>query len=283
MSNTYSINIQTLSKVATRVLTSRLAPLAKMATILPLDDNELRGPTSQAPINTVAPATQSGSGTSFVPTYESGDCTVTNVQTAMTLYAQCFGVSGPDAFGGLRLEHLLELNLATLANKIADDIWVNFTTANYGAAVVTTDSGTFTNTDLDTLMQGVPSAQRCVVLDSGYWQKVKPTWLPIGFNEVHEHSRWGTAGTKVHGLCADPRALVIRYGIPISARAASIGGRSRMEQIEQDIVELPQIGIIVESSLWLTLATRSVRASYCVYLGSGVGDTAACKLLCSNT
>jgi hypothetical protein len=51
----------------------------------------------------------------------------------------------------------------------------------------------------------------------------------------------------------------------------------------RDLIQLPQLGIMVESVTWLQLQTRTVVAAYAVYLGAQVADANALRLLASTS
>jgi hypothetical protein len=269
MANVYSAVAQTLSRVGATVFQPALAPLKAFTTPIELLKDEPPAFTSQVALTTVASPTLTGA-TDFED--DSTGCTVTNVQCVPVLYAQPFSIANEDLQGGYRLEWLAALNARKLAETISDAVLSKVTTGNFGAAVVTVDAAAFAGSDFTTLLAGISSPSRSVVLDTGYWSKVSPTWCPPGFNSVYEHSRWGTAGTKIHGFVADPAAIVLRWGLPWVLKPSE-------RVIARELVELPQVGLGCEVAIWQNLRYRSVRACYAIYLGAGVADTGALKIL----
>jgi len=266
MANSYSQTTQTLSQTGTTVLQSCLAPLAAFTTPIEIQPIDLPALTSQVPIATAAAATASGANLN----YDTGDCTITNIQLAHTRYAQNFGLSGSDLNNGARLEWLAELNARALAQTITDAVMTLVTTANFGAAVSSVTSGNFAVSDFETLAGSISAHDRAMVLAPAYFVKVKNTWMPPGNLTVHELNRWTSAGTKINGLVATPRAIVLRHGIPMMPA---------VEVVDRTLMELPDIGIIAETALWFQPASRSLRATYGLYFGAAVADANALKIL----
>jgi hypothetical protein len=275
MSNTYDFGsvCQTLSKRGTTILQDRLAPLAGFCTALPLQKEDVNPAFPRVVSLATVAATTQKNPTDFSP----GNSTLAALTIPHDLYVQPFGLGEKEYSSGARLEWLADLNARAFADAISDAVLSLCTTANFGAAAVTADAAAFTVASFETLIATVPSESRAVVLDSPYFVKVKPaTWLPPGPIAVFECSRFSAAGSQVHGLVADRRAIVLSYGVPqLTTMARQVMAR--------DLIQLPQLGIMVETVTWLQLPTRTVVAAYAVYLGAQVGDANALQLLCSTS
>ena len=275
MANTLGIGAaaKTLCRVATTALQELLIPAKTCFTVLEIEPPDPPALDSVAPLATVAPATNI-TDRSTNADFETGDCTLAPLSFSHKLYVQPFGLSNSDLEKGARLQWLADLNSRALANSINDAVFALLTTANYGAAIVTKSSAAFALGDFETLAAGVTSPARAVVLDTPYFVKVKPsTWLPQN-TAAYETNRWGAAGTNVHGFVATPRAIVVRCGIPMVPKIAS-------PVIARELIELPQLGLVAEASVWTSLPSRSIRAAYSLYFAASVGDSAALKLLTS--
>jgi hypothetical protein len=272
MPNTYTAVAKTLSQVGATVFEPALAPVSAVATAIELLKTDEPAFTSEVPLATVASPTLVAA-TDFES--DTGG-TVVNVSCVPVLYVQAFSISNAELQGGYKLEWLAAINARKLTATIADAIFTPITVGNFGAAVVSVDSASFAASDFSTLLSGISSPRRSVILDTAYWSKVTTTWVPHGFNRLYEHSRWGTAGTRVRGFVADPAAIVLRWGIP-----GLFKGSERL--IARELMELPQVGLGCEVALWMNLQSRTVRACYAMYLGAAVGDSSALKILTSSS
>jgi hypothetical protein len=271
MSNTisYSGTALNLSRVASSVLQSAQAPTAAICTAIDYRDPDLPGISSTVAIATAASATLQNPSN-----FESGDCTLTGITLNPVLYCQSFGLSGPDMQTGAQLDWLATINAVKFAETLNDAVWALLTTANFGAAVVSVDSAQFALSDFDTLWGGIPTVSKSVVLDTPYRVKVKNTWLPANWNACYEHSRWSAAGAKIRGFVADKRAIVLKHGPPFLYRDAP-------NILAREPLVVQPLGLQGEVAIWFNPATRSVRAAYSIYLGVGIGDANALKLLTS--
>ncbi len=275
MSNTFAPGAiaQTLSRVGTTVLQDCLASLKSFCTVLEIMPPDPPALASQVAIATVASTTQILSRAQ-VPDYQTSNCTLSNVALSPRLFVQPFGLSNDDQQGGTKLEWLAELNARQLAAAITDAVAALLTVGNYGAAISTASAANFGANDFDTLLAGVASPNRAVLLDSPYWVKVKSTWLPPNFSNVMEMNRWSAAGSNVRGMVCDPRAIVVRNGVPMVSKLAP-------PVLARELIELPSLGLVAECGVHVAPGTRAVFAAYSLYFGAAVGDPAALKLLSS--
>ena len=123
---------------------------------------------------------------------------------------------------------LVTLNAQKIAQTVSDQLSSLLTVANYGAAIVTKSAANFGVSDFETMFAAVATPGRAIVLDSPYFVKVKPqSWLPPGFSNVLEHSRWASADPNVRGFVGDPAAIVISYSAPDAICAAQAQCRLR--------------------------------------------------------
>ncbi len=265
--------VKTLVQVGETVLTPTLAPVAMFTKTARLEPDFPPGQ-SLAALDTVVKVASATSATQVDATdFGIGDTTITGVDCPMHLFTQGFGITAAELNSGVRIENEAEVAVKTLGSTLIDAVIALVSSSNYGAAVEEVDPAGFGLGNFDNLLSSLSSADRVVILDTGYFVKVKPTWIPPKFGErIYECSRWSAAGAKVRGFVADPKALLVRYALPADPQTSTIA---------REVIQLPQIGLSVEASAWMNTQTHALRAAYNVYLGVGVGDSAALKILAS--
>lgn len=272
MSNLYSTAAQNLSMKATEAMMTVLAPFQKIARAFPLTDPKAIPAAGQVvPFVSAVSATQAGPN----PDYTAGDATIKPIQVGHTLFSQVFGIANDELNQGARLNWLATLNGQQFAYAISDALTVLLKTDYFGAPLVTVTSDNFATGHLETLLAAVPTPDRCVVLNSPYFNKVKPqTWLPPNFTNCLEHTRWTLAGPNVQGFVGDPRAIVVSYAKP---QIQALG----REVMAESIMIIPQLGLEASATIYFLTATRQLRGCFSVYMGAAPANTTALKLLTS--
>jgi hypothetical protein len=245
-------------------LTQRLAFLEKFCTLSPTGPAPAKD--SQTIIATVLPAVATDASD-----FETGDMTLDNRPATVHLYSISWGLSAQEIGGGLSAVALAQAAAEKLADKIIDVVLAPVTASNYAAATVTATAALFAVTDFDTLWSAISAPDKAVVLDGAHFCKVKPAWIPPGFSNVFENSRWSGAETKVRGFVAAPRAVVVRHGLPIPP--------PERNAVQRQVLTIPGVGLPVELTTWCSRGPRSVRCSLQLFLGAGVGDSSALRLL----
>jgi hypothetical protein len=270
MGNTISTDLlgKFLSTVTLSTLQSALAPVARFATVLPM----VVGPSAPREI----PIVTSVSGTQTDPAaFDVGDSIYDDVLGTPHLLSQQFGISNAEVQSGLSLTNLFTANAEKLGAAIMNVCLGPVTESNFGAAVVTVDPALYTTGDFDTLLASLSSANRAVILDTGYYTRTKTSWLPVGFSSVFENSAWSGAGTNVRGFCCDPRAVVVGAGLPVLP--PQIPGLARL--LQREVITVQPLGLDIEAVTWLRRSDRDVRAALNVYLAAAAADTTALKIL----
>ena len=271
--NTYSTDAKNFSDIAVTAVTPILAPLGKFSTNIQLNDRELPGQPSEIVLASAGPTVQTGTNID----YTAGNCTMAAITATPVHYVVTCAVSSSEYQIGLRPEHIIPITVRSLGNEVLDGAAGQWTTDNYGAAVVTRDSGGFILSDFEQMLASVSSSERCIVLDSAYFVRVKPaTWHPPGFNSTFESNRWSAAGEKVHGFVAAPAAMVCRWSFPQLARPG-------WQVVARELGVIPGLQLPMETSLYLIPSSRQLRACFSIIAGFGVGDPNALKLLCSTS
>jgi len=288
MANTLSASLlnDVILETTQVALQDRLAPFRAFSMDFSSDMVQVprggQGPTSsiQIPFQTVAASTQTNA-----TNFESGDGTLVAKSLAAAHYSQSFHITQAHRNSGYKLENLIKLNAYTLANKLADVAFALVTTANYGAATVTSSAANFDETDLALLWAAIEKAMtKNVVLTGAYFAKFLPSDLrsfvpgqsagAYGWDGFYHTSRMN-AGSNVTGFACDPMAMGVGSALPVLDQEFA-------NVIDQMTIPIPGLdGFTVQFNKWLSVSTRTQWASFDVVFGAGVLDDSALKILVS--
>lgn len=226
-------------------------------------------------------ATVGATAQSNATNWESGDSTLAEVSVSMNQLSVSFHLTNEELNQGSRLEHLAEINAQNLCDKISDSITALFTVANYGAARVVGAASNFDAADLPPILAAAKNySKKQLVLDSAHLAYLLPTDKnsfrlgeqgAYGFDVIAENSRWTDAVANCCGVSMSPAAVVVASGQSVPLPRGQYG--------EVNVVQLPQLGLRVQSAAWFNTASRTWWASYDVMLGVAVGDASAGELL----
>jgi hypothetical protein len=137
--------------------------------------------------------------------------------------------------------------------------------------------------NLKTLYGAIPGDTKVAILKDNEFANLLPSDLN-GFDITRQRSGYGydvidrsgagfaSAGTKIVGFGANPAALVMASALP--SYPAAVG-----ELLDTQVIEIPGLGLSIQSNIWGSTATRSVWGSFDLLFGAQVGDTAAGKLV----
>lgn len=234
------------------------------------------------PVN--IPIATSTSAVQTNPTsFETGDTTVADASIAPVHYSKSFHLSQAELNSGHKLAHQLKINLHTLANALQDDVMGNVTAANFAnSPVVAATASDFDTDDLKALWAGISNgSEKNAVLDGAYYSQILPISREsfqgqgssfdgaYGFDKIRYSNRFDGAESGVVGFSVDPQALAVGGRIPAtSAALANL-------MVNQQIIEIPGLGLSVQFNMWASTATRSLWASYDLCFGSVVTDGSA--------
>lgn len=280
MANTLDADlvVDVARETAVTVLQSRLAMLNAFSRDFGIE--------TMAPRRTVRVPKATGGATAQTnaTNFESGDSTLSEIVVSVDQYTVSFHLTNTQLQQGYRLAHLFEINLHVLANKIIDTALTPVTTANYGAATVTSTAANFDTDDLKTLWGAAKDFnQRNLVIDGTYYAQFLPinreSFNPgqgaYGFDRFDMNNRWTGAGTNVVGFVADPQALGLAAGLPLTTDDV------RNAMVGIDVITLPDLGLSVQMHRWVSLASRTPWISFDCMFGAGAGDTSALKIITS--
>jgi hypothetical protein len=242
--------------------------------------DELVDPTR--PVN--IPIATSTSAVQTNPTnFETGDTTVADAQIAPVHYSKSFHLTQAELNSGHKLAHQLKINLHTLANALQDDVMGNITAANFAnTPVVAATAGDFDTDDAKLLWAGVSDGdEKNMILQGDYYSQLLPVnreSFPgqggnfdgaYGFDKIRYSNRFDSAEAGVVGFSVDPQALAIGGRVPAtSAALANL-------MVNQQVIEIPGLGLSVQFNMWASTSTRSLWASYDLCFGSVVTDGSA--------
>jgi hypothetical protein len=199
--------------------------------------------------------------------------------------------------GGLRMENLLTINAAGIADKIIAIATAPITTANFGttpgttgaAAPLVSAASAFSFSELATLWGGLKKSPiKNVLLDGEYLARVinSPTfyqvagtqpgggWKAFGWDYIALNTNWTGAGSNITGFACNPQAVVVIAGLPITPPEGVPGNTLQMSS-----ATVPDVGISIASYSWFSLASRTAWQSFDIMLGAGYGDRTAGILL----
>ena len=100
----------------------------------------------------------------------------------------------------------------------------------------------------------------------------------FGFDGIHLATKWDGSGgeANLYGVAAAPNALAIASGLP------EISGAVQSNLEEVGTVEIPDLGLTIQTCLWGDTGTRETWASYGVMFGAAKGDVSAFTCIVSS-
>jgi ATP-dependent protease ClpP protease subunit len=280
--NTYSATLVTsfLADGFVTKLQNRWAPLKSFARDFSTDRLK---PLAAGQVKFVtAGATTQTDATNFET---SADSTVDVISITPHQYTQGFAVSNTDLNSGLRMENLIEVNTAALADKILAVAFVPVTTAVFTGDAITSAPAAFSWTEMATAWgQLKKSSIRNAILDGEYMARLlnNPAYLQaalsadgsgakaFGWDGVHLNTNWTGAGSNVRGFFCNPQAICALSGLPLTPPEGIPGNT-----LQEKTIVVPDINIPIAAYNWFSLGSRTLRMSYDLIFGVAAGDTTA--------
>ena len=269
MANDYQQTAQNLSIAFSEVAFPVLAAAKAFTTSFPLEAKMNPALQRIIPFATSGPTVQTGNSVDYL----TGDIATNMVAITHEHYSVSWGLPSEEIQFGAKLAWAAKLAAINFAKKLAQDIFALVTEANFGNAVVTRTSANFGADDITALHASLPVTDRSIVLATDYFSKVRPlSWYPPSFSAVTEHNDFSTAGASVRGFCCSPKAILISYAQPLLGP-----GGANVVAVSPLIV--PGLGIEGQAAIYFIPQTRTLRGSFSVYMGAGIGDASALKIL----
>jgi hypothetical protein len=230
--------------------------------------------------------------------FETGDSIVSNVQIAVDQYTSKFHVTNDELNSGLRMENLVDINVAALADKILGVGFSPLATGSFttNAAVVRAASA-FSFSDMATAWGTLKkSPVKYAVLDGEYMARIinqpvfyqatgtesggEDGWKRFGWDGVYLNTNWsgthaGAGDQYIRGLFCNPQVIGAIAGLPLTPPA--IPGTT----LQESTMTVPEVDISVAAYSWFSLATRTMWMSYDQMFGTALLDETAGVLLTS--
>ena len=222
--------------------------------------------------------------------YESGDSVVDHVAVDVLEYSSAVHVTSAELNSGLRMENLLTIALAKLADEIIAEAMklialANFTTTIGGTNVIS--AANFGFNDLQMLWGALQKSPiKNLVLDGAYLAKLlnvpsyfqtvgagQGAWKGFGWDLIALNSNWTGASNKAIGFACNPQAIACIAGLPMSAGSPTL---------TQSTIVVPGIEIAVQQSGWFSVTSRTGWFSWGLMIGSARADATAGIVICSS-
>jgi hypothetical protein len=219
--------------------------------------------------------------------FEDGDTDMEAVEVVVNQLTRPFNVSNSDLQGGLRMENLVDINVAKFADIIMGVVMGPLTAANYPATPLVCAAATFDWSDLQTLWgQLKKSRVKNLILDGTYMARIinAPTlyqkagvasgtgWQDFGWDGIYQNTSWDGAETNVQGFACNPQAVGIIAGLPLQAPVSD-------QVLTRTDFTLPGLELSVSLYTWFSLPQRAGWCSLDVMLGASLLDGTAGVLI----
>ena len=285
MANTYAaaLVVDRLAESAITVLGNKLAPLRAFSRDFGTDSLRPR-----ATVQVQSTATTSTAAAN--PTnYESGDSTSTAVAVSVDELNASFHVGSQDLMQGQRLETIAAANLHSLGDLIWDKCVANFNDSTGGSNTkIAVAQASFAAANREAAWASIAKgSEKHLILDGTAYSQNLPTDRnsfdlsqngAFGFDGIHLATKWDGSGgeSNLYGVAAAPNGLAVAAGLP------EISGAVANNLEEVGTVEIPDLGLTVQTCLWGSTSSRATWASYGVMFGAAKGDVTAFTCIVSS-
>lgn len=281
MPNTFDASLinEVLAQKAITAVNGKLAFLGAFTTDFSDELRDQRSLVLNVPVATASSAVQ------INPTnFEQGDTTLVNAQVTMNHISKSFYLTPSDIASGNRLENLAKFNMNVVANQIEKAVFTLITEVNFGAPVVSgITAGALSVANLKTLWGATPGDGKTCILKDNEYANILPSDTN-GFDVTRTNQGYGfdflgrsgngfaSAGTKLVGFGATRGAIAMAAAIPQYTSAVA-------DLMDSTIVEIPELGLSIQSNIWGSTASRATWASFDLLFGAAKGDGTALKLV----
>ena len=213
--------------------------------------------------------------------YESGNSTSTAVAVAVDELNASFHVGSQDLMQGQRLETIAAANLHSLADLIWDKCAANFNETNSSNTHIAVAEASFSATNREQAWAAIAKgSEKHLILDGTAYTQQLPTDRnsfelsengAFGFDGIHLATKWDASGAEanLYGIAAAPNAFAVASGLPDISPAVA----DNLEEV--GTVEIPSLGLTIQTCLWGSTKTRATWASYGVMFGCKTADGTA--------
>jgi hypothetical protein len=269
MSNTISSALSPARLVQTIISTAGqvLAQVPKFATVIPLDKMAPKV-SVEIPICLAGPTVQENA-----TDFESGDTEIDNIELADPPQLSVAWHSSPaDRNNGFLAGFAAAKATRALCAAVIDKIFAQVTSANFGAAQVT-PAGVFGQGEFQDLLGIITDPNRVVLLSTAYWKRVTANMLPVGWSNLHEHTRWNAAEANTVGFAATPDALIVGASRPADLSPQRI--------LTQEHITLGDVGLPATFYSWAQHGSRVCWYGIDTIVQATPGNTSGLKILAS--
>jgi hypothetical protein len=222
--------------------------------------------------------------------FETGDSTVDPCTVTVNEYSRSFHVTNDQLNSGLRLDDLLDINMATFANSVIQTVTSVMTASNFPTPAIVRPPGNFGWGDMQTafgLLKKSPI--RNAVLDGEYLANIinvptqfqksgaspseRGAWAAFGWDNIALNTNWTAADANVRGFICGPQAIGVLAGLPLISPFAESHG------LERETVKIPGLELSIAFHRWFQLSGRQLWASFDLMLGASVLDSTAGLLI----
>ena len=269
-----ALSTKQMATLAANILQAPLAPLNRIATIIPNAAIDQDRKTFTLPIVSSI-AAKLTDPTSF----QNGDTTLGVATVAAAHITRPAHLSNKERSQGLKLESLIP----SLASQFAADVLAlavtQISAANYAAAVATVAPASFAMSHVSTLAQAIAGTPRSLLLKSQLMQNITASmslengnWFLPGFNGGIFECDLSTASNSAQAVVATPEAIVFAIALPPNIPDG---------EIEVAPIELPGIGVVGWLTRWTDRSSRAEWISVEALVGFAPGNPAALRFAAS--
>lgn len=232
--------------------------------------------------------TATGSAIQDPTNWEQGGDTIGAISVTMHQESKPFSVTNAQLNSGFRMQDLITINSAGIANIIIQRATAPITTTNFPTGAQVWSSANFGWSDMATLWGALKkSSIKNICLDGEYLAKIinnptyfQPTgtgtnWSGFGWDNICLNTEWSGAGTNVVAFACNPQAVVCVAGIPLTP--PSVPGNT----LQESRATVPDVGITIAAYSWFALQSRTAWMSYDLMFGAAKGDATAGRVVTS--
>ena len=285
-SNTYSSTLVTsfLTDGSTTVLQPKLAPFRAFSRDFSTDPYKPLA-AAQHKFVTAGPTVQVDA-----TNFESGNSTVAPITLTPHQYTASINVSNADLNSGLRMENLVTIANAKLANALLEAATAPITLTNFAGYTDVAGTGNiitaanFTFTDMARIWGVLQKAnQKFAILDGAYLAKLmnQPTYFQAiaegegmlkayGWDGICLNSDWAGASNNIAAFFCDPQAIALLAGLPLTPPSGIPGNT-----LQTGTFKIPSVEMSIQTNSWFNLSARTAWMSLdCVLAAAKMDGTA---------
>jgi hypothetical protein len=218
--------------------------------------------------------------------FESGDTATADCQITPAQYTRSFHVTNYELNSGLRMDNLLDINLAVFADSIIQTATAPITAANFPTPEIICAPANFGWGNMQTgwgLLKKSPIKN--AILDGEYLAQIlnvptqfqkagagpkdKGAWAAFGWDNIALNTNWTGADSNTRGFLCGPTAIGCLAGMPL--QPPKVPGNT----IDTKEIKIDGPDIYIQFNSWFDLGARTMWASFDVMFGASLLDSLA--------